>query len=144
MVSTPYRAEVLSLLGQVCHQMGDVPEAGRFWLLSEAEGEHVEQAVRVFADLHRGAARQLAAQLPRRTRLASLEAYPSGARRRIQALGLEQPLAERAYVAPEKARAPLRRISPVAVGCLLGLVLLVILVLYGLVNGLIALTQSLR
>jgi hypothetical protein len=143
-VSTPYRAEVLSLLAEVCHQMGDVPEAGRFWLLSDAEGEHVERAVRVFTELHRGNARQLAAQLPRRTRLASLEAYPPSAQRRIQALGLAVPLTERAYRSPEQARAQGRRGSPVGWGCLLVFIVLAILGVYGLFNGFIALMQSLR
>jgi hypothetical protein len=137
---TPYRAEALSLLAEVCHQMGDVPEAGRYWLLSDAEGEHVERAVRVFARLHGGNARQLVSQLPRRTRLASLEAYPPSAQRRIQALGLAPHLAERAQGAPEQAR----NASPVQWGCLFVFIAMAVVVLYGLVNGLIALVQSLR
>jgi hypothetical protein len=142
--STPYQPEVLALLGEVCHQMGDVPEAGRFWLLSEAEGEHVERAVRVFTAMHRGVARQLAAQLPRRTRLSSLGAYPPIARRRIEALGLAEPLAARAYDASAPARAQARKASPVQWGCLVAFIALAIVVAYGLVNGLIALGQALR
>ncbi len=139
MARTPYRAEVLSLLGDVCHQMEDLPEAGRYWLLSDKEGEEVERAVRVFAEMHRGNARQLAAQLPRRTRLASLESYPPSAQRRIQALGLAEHLAERAHDAPVQES----KASPVQWGCMLTFVLMVIVVVYGLVNGLIALSQKL-
>jgi hypothetical protein len=142
--STPYRPEVLALLGEVCHQMGDVPEAGRFWLLSEVEGEHVERAVRVFAELHRSDARQLAAQLPRRTRQSSMGAYPPIVRGRIEALGMAEPIAARAYDAPEQAQAPGRNTSPVQWGCLLAFIALAIVVAYGLVNGLIALGQALR
>jgi hypothetical protein len=141
--STPYQPEVLALLGEVCHQMGDVPEAGRYWLLSEAEGEHVERAVRVFTGLHRGDARQLAAQLPRRTRQSSMGAYPPIPRRRIEALGLAEPLAARAWDASEP-RAQTRTSSPVQWGCLLAFIALAIIVAYGLINGLIALTQALK
>jgi hypothetical protein len=142
-VSTPYRAEALALLGEVCHQMGDVPEAGRFWLLSDAEGEHVERAVRVFAELHKGKARQLIAQLPRLTRLDSVEAYPPSAQRRLQALGLAGPLAEHAAFAAEQAKVHSQKVSLVGWGCLLAFIVLAIVGLYGLVNGVIALMQSL-
>ena len=142
--STPYQPEVLALLGQVCHQMGDVPEAGRYWLLSELEGEHVERAVRVFTELHGGVARQVAAQLPRRTRLSSMGGYPPIARRRIEALGLAEPLAARAYDADAPAHAQTSHASPVQWGCFLAFIALAIVMAYGLVNGLIALGQALR
>ncbi|MBN1209678.1 MAG: hypothetical protein JXB05_32820 [Myxococcaceae bacterium] len=143
-VSSPYRAETLSLLGEVCHRMGDLPEAGRFWLLSDAEGEHVERAVRIFTEVHRGTPQQLVAQLPRRTRLASLDAYPPSAQRRIQALGLAAPLAERACVPPGEQQVTVSKSSPAFWGCLLAIFALVAIMVYGLVNGVVSLTQALR
>lgn len=138
-VSGSYLAEVLALLGAVCQRMGDVPEAGRFWLLSDAEGEEVERAVALFVSLHeQGGPRRLVAQLPRRTRLASLEAYPEAARRRILALGLEAELTWRAWKPRDAPKPRAGAVPPSeAWGCLgpLALVALAVaaLALYGLV-----------
>jgi hypothetical protein len=134
--SGPYLPEALALLGRVCHQMGDWPEAGRAWLLSDAEGEEVERAVALFVSLHGEEPRRLVAQLPRRTRLASPEAYPPAARRRIDALGLEAALTQHAW-APRAARgtkAPGAKPTAIVWGCFVGLALVVGLCLYGLVS----------
>lgn len=137
-VSGPYLPEALALLGAVCHRMGDLPEAGRFWLLSDAEGEEVERAVALFASMHqRGGPRQLVAQLPRRTRLASLDAYPEAARRRILARGLEAELTWRAWKPRDASKPGAGAVPSEAWGCLgpLALVALAVvaLALYGLV-----------
>lgn len=138
-VSGPYLPEALALLGTVCHRMGDLPEAGRFWLLSDAEGEEVERAVALFASMHqKGGPRRLAAQLPKRVRLASLDVYPAPARRRILALGLEAELTTRAWRPPDARDSQAAGAKPRAFvwGCLciLGLaaVGLVALAMYGL------------
>lgn len=80
----PSRADVADLLGDVHATMGDLPAAGRWWMLTEDDDERHEAARRAFAERHgrRGAA--LRAHVAR-----AGEDFPLGprARARLEAIG---------------------------------------------------------
>jgi hypothetical protein len=40
--ASPSHQELLDLLGEVHYRMGDLPEAGRYWLLTERTGPEVD------------------------------------------------------------------------------------------------------
>ncbi|RJP36795.1 MAG: hypothetical protein C4547_06635 [Phycisphaerales bacterium] len=85
-----YDPEVLNRLGQLCLDMHDPFEAGRFWLASSARGEDVDAAISVFLDRVGGGPWHVVSQLPRGVRLASLESYPDAAADRLRQFGLQE------------------------------------------------------
>lgn len=132
LASQGYDAELLAELGRICQRMGDTAEAGRYWLVSSAEGPEVDAAAAVFVRLHGARAAQVFSQLPARARK-SLAAYPPAAQARLRAHGLE------AFFAAHLERPPGRTATPagaewVGVGCLATLAAIAFLTLYGLVS----------
>ena len=82
--SKGYDPDLLRELGEIAYAMHDAFNAGRYWLLSSVEGEHVERAIEVFVSAGGKRPEQLAAQLPRRTRLPSIDGYAPQAQSRIE------------------------------------------------------------
>lgn len=82
-----YDAAVLARLGHLCLRMGDLREAGRYFLTSDAEGAEVEAAVDAFVAQHHGRPEQLLSQLPAYCRR-PLEGYPATARGRLERLAI--------------------------------------------------------
>ena len=81
-----YDPDLLAELGRISGQMGDRREAGRFWVMSTAEGPEVDAAVRCFVASCGGRAAQVCSQLPRASRLQTLDQYPEVARHRWEEL----------------------------------------------------------
>jgi len=89
LTSKGYDPRILAQLGDLSHDMHDYFQAGRFWLLSDAEGEHVEFEISSFIAGTGGGAKQIVSHLPRSARMASLDAYPPIALERLRRLGLD-------------------------------------------------------
>ena len=49
-VTYPNSQEVLELLGEVFYKMGDLPEAGRYWYLTECSDKLVQEAIHSFSE----------------------------------------------------------------------------------------------
>ncbi|MBU0640966.1 MAG: hypothetical protein KKB50_19050 [Planctomycetes bacterium] len=96
-----YDADVLERIGQLCNDMHDPHEAGRFWLVSCAGGERVERAIALFCKQGGSDPKSVVAQLPRFCRQPSLDLYPAPARERLRRLGLAEALTATAREAEE-------------------------------------------
>lgn len=100
--SAGYDAELLAKLGELSHQMHDRFTAGKYWLLSSAEGEQVETAVREYARRCANSPAQMLKELPRRMFPKSLEEMPDCARTRVAQYFMEDLLVI-AMQSPQKA-----------------------------------------
>lgn len=87
--SKGYDPAMLERLGQLCYEMRDLAQAGRYWLASSAEGEHVEQAVAAFVRRSGTERAFIAAQLPRAVLETTPDSLPPVALERVRRLGLE-------------------------------------------------------
>ena len=83
-----YDPDLLAEIGHVAHLMGDPREAGRFWLMSAAEGPELDEAVRAYVATCGGLVQQVVARLPRAARLSTLDEYPETVRRRWERLAI--------------------------------------------------------
>jgi hypothetical protein len=72
-VTAPAHQELLNLLGDVLFRMGDLPEAARFWLLTDRRDERVMQAEAALRERCGHRASSLACALPVK---ASIGEYP--------------------------------------------------------------------
>jgi hypothetical protein len=77
--------EVLELLGDVLFEMGDLPRAGRYLMLTARDDERVAATEAALRKRY-PKPRELLAYLPVRV---SLDAYPPAARRRLEELAAE-------------------------------------------------------
>lgn len=75
----------VDLLGSVFHQMGDTPNAGRYWMLANRSDDAAERARGVFLAPFADQPDALIRALPR---MAGPDAYPSVVRRRFVAAGI--------------------------------------------------------
>ena len=82
LANEPANQEVLTLLGEICFRMGDLPAAGGYWFLTEAAGEDVERARASLRERY-PTPRALFTALPMK---APLEAYPETVRTRVEPL----------------------------------------------------------
>ncbi len=89
-----YDADMLNRLGQISFEMHDPSQAGRYWLASSADGEHVEQAVAAFMDRMGKDSRSAVSRLPRVVREAPTGALPPVAKDRLRRLGLDEALSK--------------------------------------------------
>lgn len=77
--------EVLELLGEVFYAMGDLPQAGRYWFLTERSGEDVDKALAaLFARYGRKAV--LLQALPFRRHVSE---YPAVVQQRVDSLEVD-------------------------------------------------------
>lgn len=83
----PPDQRVLDLLGEVLFEMGDLPQAGRYWYLTERQGPDVDQAL---AALHErfGDGPNLVHALPVKS---PVSAYPPAVRARLETLTAHLP-----------------------------------------------------
>jgi hypothetical protein len=82
----PTNQAALELLGDVYFKMGDHPNAGRFWFVTERSGPEAELAAGAFEDRW---GKQLGEKLKMVPITEPLEAYPEVARERIAELIVE-------------------------------------------------------
>jgi hypothetical protein len=87
---TGYDPELLKLLGSICYDMHDAYNAGRAWLASTAQGEHVDQAIDAFLEHAGDAPESITVRLPRAARLGRVEDYPTIVQQRLRAHGLAE------------------------------------------------------
>ncbi|MCP4594313.1 MAG: hypothetical protein GY842_26590 [bacterium] len=131
LVSKGYDAELVAKIAQLSYDMHDVHQAGRYWLVSEAEGEHVDEAIALFVKRSGSVPSLVVNQLPRVLRLPSFQDYPEAVRRRISSLGLEGLICMDARKR-EGADSGVWGDRLMLVGCLTVTVLLVVVFLIGL------------
>jgi hypothetical protein len=81
LVHRPADQAILSLLAEVCFSMSDLPAAGRYWFLTDAEGADVEAAFAAMNRRFRGAT-ALWANLPAHPGV-RIDDYPEQVRRRL-------------------------------------------------------------
>ncbi|MCO6437443.1 MAG: hypothetical protein J5J06_10180 [Phycisphaerae bacterium] len=79
-----YDPAVLRRLGEISLEMKDPLEAGRYWLLSDVEGDEAERTIEAFVHSAGPDPRTIAAQLPRTCYLESVEKFPPKAQERIK------------------------------------------------------------
>jgi hypothetical protein len=89
-----YEQEIVARLGQISYEMHDMYEAGRFWLLSDAEGSHADHAISCFLKRAGKDPRQIVSQLPHTVRLRSLDEYPEAVRARLRSLALDEAISQ--------------------------------------------------
>ncbi len=87
--SKGYDADVLKRLGQMCFDMHDPRQAGRYWLASSAEGVDAELAIESFIRDAQQQPRLLLARLPRAVREADFASLPPVAQDRLRQFGLD-------------------------------------------------------
>ena len=119
-----YEPERIARLAQICFDMHDLFQAGRLWLVSNAAGPHVEQAIEVFLQRCGNRPAVAASHLPRFCRQHELASYPSDVQARLKARGLESAVllpATRTAV-PQSFRARIVEKGMIT-GCLIVLVL---------------------
>lgn len=75
----PADQKILNLLGEVHFQMADLPQAGRYWYLTDRQGPEVDAALQALAERY-GSGRNLARAIPIR---APIDLYPSVVRERL-------------------------------------------------------------
>jgi len=93
LTTTGYDPDVLALAGRISNEMHDEYDAGRMWLLSNATGPEVDQAIETFMTHVGKHANHIASQLPRSVRLSAIEQYPDIVRSRIDHHGLRDSIA---------------------------------------------------
>ena len=88
--TAPADQETLELLGTIYYEMGDLPNAGRYWFLTEKDGSEVDEALAAlherhpFPDLlHHVPARAPAEQYPKRVQLRLEELKAKAAERGV-------------------------------------------------------------
>ncbi|HVM16514.1 MAG TPA: DUF6584 family protein [Gaiellaceae bacterium] len=96
LANAPADQEVLVLLGEVHHAMGDVPAAGRHWFLTERSDAQAEEAIAAMRERHPTPSALFAA-LPVK---APLEAYPPAVRERLEEILRDDDVR---WAAPRKA-----------------------------------------
>ena len=79
----PADQDVLGLLGQVCFEMRDLPEAGRYWPLTDRDGPDAAAAREALLDRYGHAPVPLIQHLSVR---APISAFPPAAQERLRAL----------------------------------------------------------
>jgi hypothetical protein len=128
---------VLDLLGAIWFEMGDLPQAGRYWFLTERDDEPVGRARDAFFERFGQNPLEILRALPPR---AEAERYPSIVRARIDELALAAGGGE-TWWGHSRRRDPWRSVDPATVDAgsnlqWLGLLALVVVVLGCLLIGL--------
>ena len=90
-----YKPDLLARVARLSIELKQPVQAGRYWLLSDASGPEVDEAVEAFAASCQRTPRLMASELPRFARDWDVEAYAAAARARIGKYGLADELARR-------------------------------------------------
>lgn len=88
--SKGYEPKILARLGEISYEMKDSYAAGRAWLLSIAEGEHVEAAIETFVKHAGGDAEQITSALYRCAWPTDMTACDAIVQARIERFGLKK------------------------------------------------------
>lgn len=83
LIESPTDQDVLDLVGSIWFEMGDLPQAGRYWWLTERDDERADRAREAF---HERFGRYPGGILTALPRLTHLELYPSPVRARLEEL----------------------------------------------------------
>jgi len=102
--SKGYNPELLARLGRISHDMHDLFGAGKYWLLSSAEGEFVDAAIREFARRCGENRDQMVSQLPKTVRLHAIDDYPTHVRARLRHWQLESSILARTKAGIARSR----------------------------------------
>jgi len=81
--ANPADQEILELLGGVYFKMGDLPQAGRYWYLTERKGSDVDQAMEAFEQRFGRSTVSAVLALPIRARIID---YPEAVQKRVETL----------------------------------------------------------
>ena len=84
-----YDPELMARIGQLCFDMHDPFNAGRMWIVSAAQGEHVERAIDAFMSVSGRDCRQAAFMILSAARLPAISDYPIGVQGRLRNRGLD-------------------------------------------------------
>ncbi len=125
-----YDPDVMARIGRISHDMHDMFQAGRFWLLSSAEGDAVDENVARFVRHAGSEPRAVVSQLPRAARLSRLEDYPAVVQERLRRHGLDEAIVIAARAAAQGGRTSWGE-RALLIGCLATVVLVVIVFLIG-------------
>ena len=90
MASKGYDSDLAAKIGQLCYDMQDHCQAGRYWLLSNAQGQPVDEAIALFLKYSASEPSSIDGNLPRTLLLSDLQDYPHVVRLRLDRLGLEE------------------------------------------------------
>ncbi len=112
-----YNPDVMARIGRISYDMRDLYQAGRFWLLPSAEGSEVEEAVANFVEQAGSEPRAIVGQLPRVSRLASLDDCPPLVQERLRRFGLDAEIVRAGRAAREGKSFNLRD-GAIITGCL--------------------------
>ncbi len=131
MATQGYDADLAARIGQISYDMRDLHQAGRYWLLSTAEGQHVDEAIDHFLNYCGDEPSCIVGALPRMLRLPNMDDYPDVVRRRLRRFRLEDAIALQARQnAPPPAISMARR--AMGMGCCLTLIASAIVFIAGL------------
>ena len=131
LVNKGYDAELAARIGWLSYDMRDLYQAGRYWLLADAEGGQVDEAIDLFLKRSGSEPRVIVGQLPRTLRLSNLDDYPEPVRRRLRRLGLEEAMVLAARSDPGASRASWSD-RATTIGCLAAALGLLAILLIGL------------
>jgi hypothetical protein len=81
LVEEPANQEVLGLLGEVCFAMSDLPQAGRYWWLTDRSDDRARDARKAFTERFGETAIEILRALPRPT---DPDRYPEAVRPRLE------------------------------------------------------------
>jgi hypothetical protein len=131
--SKGYNEELLTWAGRISFDMHDPIQAGRYWLVTGAAEERVEQAINGFARECALNPDVMVSQLPRWMRFKSLSEYPPAVQRRLQALGLHEKILEVPPRSPVIQGWPDSLFGKIAILCAYLLVIVIVLFVIGTV-----------
>ena len=138
-----YDPDLCAEIGDLCVQMQDPREAGRWYFVSDDVSINASSCIELFLDQHGHKPEQIIAQLPRRAKLTDDSEYPEAVRVRFERLKLTKPLGEYKRFRP-RTRLQRAHDSVSAFGCGLLFLCIVIVFIIGLVQVVVWLWSLIR
>lgn len=86
---TRYDPKVCGQIGDICRDMKDPCEAGRWYFISDRPTKQVRKEVFAFLSMHNSKLSVVLAQMPSRAKLTDMSAYPEPVRERLESIGCE-------------------------------------------------------
>jgi len=84
-----YDPELLARMGRLCHDMHDLHQAGRYWMLSTDDSPEARAAIAEFVRRSASNPRHVVGQLPHASYLSDLQKYPPIVVERLKQYGLD-------------------------------------------------------